>query len=90
VRVPGLLAQLRSVGITLTREGDHLRVRALPGVALAPHLDQVRANKPALLRALLQEQIMAALTVAPDRFDRDGYRRLVVLWKQHGGEEHEP
>jgi hypothetical protein len=90
VTTANLLADLRAAGVTFAREDDDLRVRAKPGVELAPHLDLVRANKPALLRALLQEQILAALTVAPDRFDRGEYERLVVLWKQHGGEEHEP
>jgi hypothetical protein len=84
-----LLDHLLTAGIAITREGDNLRVRALAGVALAPYLDQVRANKPALLRALLQEQITAALHVEARDFDRSAYEELVTLWKRHSGEEHE-
>jgi hypothetical protein len=47
-----ILADLRVAGITITRDGDNLRLRAAPGVALAPYLEVVRAHKPALLTAL--------------------------------------
>lgn len=76
-----LLAQLRAAGVHVRRVGDDLKVRAAPGVPLAPHLDLIRANKPDLLRELLQERIAAALHVEPDDFDRESYEQMYTLWK---------
>jgi hypothetical protein len=87
---PALLADLEAVGIHITREGDNMRVRANPGVLLSPHVDQLRANKPALLRELLQRQIIAALDVEPHDFDRRTYERLCMLWHTEDMKEEFP
>jgi len=75
-----LLVELASAGIHLTREGDNLRVRAAPGVSLAPYMERIKAHKPELLKELLQRRIVEAATVEPDAFDRPEYDRLWRLW----------
>jgi hypothetical protein len=76
-----LLAELDALGIHLTREGDNIRVRAEPGISLAPYVERIRASKPALLREVLQRRIIAALDVEPHDFDRPAYERLRELWR---------
>jgi len=80
VTAAALLAELSAAGIHLTREGDNLRVRMRPGTSLNLYTDHIRANKPALLRELLQRRIIEALDVEPEDFDRIAYDRLWVLW----------
>jgi hypothetical protein len=53
VNAIALLDELRAAGITLSREGDKLRVRAKSG-ALAPYRERIAAAKPALLHVLAQ------------------------------------
>jgi len=88
--VPALLAELEAAGVHVTFAGDNLRVRANPGVPLSPYVDQIRANKPALLRELLQRRIVAALDVEPHDFDRTAYDRLWVLWHTEDAKEESP
>ncbi len=82
-----LLAELDAPGITVTREGDSLNVRGAPGVSLAPYLDRIRGNKPALLAELLQVRIIAILNVERAHFDRPEYERLVSMWNAHETQE---
>ena len=82
-----LLVDLVAAGITVTREGDNLRVRALPGVSLTPRLDCIRDHKPALLAELLQVRIVALLDVEREHFDRPEYERLLAMWNAHKSEE---
>jgi hypothetical protein len=82
-----LLAELNETGIHLTREGDNLRVRATPGISLAPYVKRITAQKAALLRELLQRRIIQALDVEPAHFDREEYNHLCVLWHVHESKE---
>ena len=75
-----LLADLEAVGIHVSREGDNLKVRGEPGVSLTPYLERIKPHKPTLLRELLQRQIIVALDVAREDFNRTEYDRLWVLW----------
>ena len=77
---PAFLAELEAAGIRVTREDDNLRVRAEPGISLAPYLERITANKPVLLRELLERRIIEAVTVEPAHFDRPAYDALWVLW----------
>jgi hypothetical protein len=75
-----LLAELEAVGIHLAREHDRLRVRGEPGVRLGPYLERITPHKPALLQALLQREIVAAVSAEPAEFNRDAYDRLWLRW----------
>jgi hypothetical protein len=75
-----LLAALADAGITVSRVGDDLKVRGAPGVALAPHLDRIRAHKRELLRELLQRAIRDALDVERKDFDQQHYAALCQRW----------
>lgn len=78
-----LLAELEAAGITVTCEGQDLRVRANPGVTLTPYLDRIRKMKPELLALLeqsLQARIVAAATVDPGQFDRALFDSLMADW----------
>jgi hypothetical protein len=79
--VGDLLAALKTAGIDLTRIGDDLRIRATLGVNLSLYLEQIREHKAALLKELLQQQIIAAVNVDPPNFDRSVYDHLWVLWQ---------
>ena len=78
-----LLAELDAAGITVTREGDTLRVRGNPGVSLAPYGERLTAHKPALLAELLKVRIVAVLNVERECFDRPEYQRLLARWNAH-------
>src|SRR5688572_6866588 len=87
MKASALLAELDAAGIHLTREDDNLRVRAERGVSLAPYLERIKANKPALLRELLQRQIVAALDVEPAIFNRIEYDRFWTVWHAENAKE---
>lgn len=74
-----LLTELEAAGITLTRNGDRLHYQTQPGVSLEPFRDQIVANKPALIRELLQREIVTAASVDLAHFDRAAFDRL---WEQ--------
>jgi hypothetical protein len=80
VSVSGLLAEVAAAGIQVTRDGDNLRVRVRRGTSLAPYMERITANKPALLRELLQRQIVQTLDVDRDDFDRPAFDALWVRW----------
>jgi hypothetical protein len=81
VNAAALLAELAASGIGLTREGDNLRVRAEPGVSLAPHRERISAHKPTLLAELrLREEIVAAASAAQHAFDRQHFDTLWERW----------
>jgi TubC N-terminal docking domain len=75
-----LVAALAGAGIHVTREDDHLRVRAEPGMSLAPYVADLRQHKPEILMTLLQDEIVASATAARDAFDRQHYDQLWVDW----------
>jgi hypothetical protein len=81
-----LLADLEAGGLAVTRIGDDLRVRAVPGVRLAPYRERVLEHKPALLTELLQQEIVAAVNVDPNDFDRVAYDHLWLPWRIQEGE----
>jgi hypothetical protein len=87
VSAAALLVELAGVGIHLTGEGDNLRVRAEPGISLSPYLERIKPHKSALLKALLQRQIVAALDVTRQGFDRAEYDRLWMLWHTQDAKE---
>ena len=87
MNAPTLLDELIAAGIRLGRDGNDLIADVLPTADLSPYTAHIRAHKPALLRELLQRQIVAALDVAPADFDRDAYDRLWVLWHAHDAKE---
>ena len=82
-----LLAELEAAGINLTREGDNLRVRAQPGVSLAPYVERIRAHKPELLKEVLQRRIVEALNAEPENFNRAEYDHLWRLWHVQDAKE---
>ncbi len=82
-----LLSVLEEAGVHVIREGDTLRVRGNPGVDPAPYRERIHQHKPALLVELLKSEIMAALDVEPDRFDRAAYDRLWSLLRTHEAKE---
>ena len=79
-----LLAELDATGISVTREGDNLRVRGNPGVSITPDMSRIKAHKPALLAALhVRERIVTAASVERSLFDRDHYDALWAEWYAH-------
>lgn len=75
-----LLAELDAAGVRLSLAGGDLRYRTRAGVSIAPYQERIAAHKPALLAELLKARIIAAVTVAPERFDRAAYDRLWEQW----------
>jgi hypothetical protein len=80
VSVGTLVAALDAAGILVAREDDHLRVRANPGVSLAPYVADLRQHKPEILMSLLQDEIVNAATAARHAFDRQHYDELWAQW----------
>jgi hypothetical protein len=78
-----LLDELLAAGIRVGRDGDDLIADVLPAADFAPYTDRVRREKPNLLKELLQRQIIAAVTVEPEHFNRAAYDRLCALWHAH-------
>lgn len=76
------LRELASAGVTLTRNDDRLHYETSPGVSLEPFRAQIVANKPALIRELLQQEIVAAASIDPAHFDRAAYDRLWSRWRE--------
>lgn len=46
------LSELERAGVTLRRDGEHLRVRAAPGACIERYRARIATLKPALLAAL--------------------------------------
>jgi hypothetical protein len=84
---PALLAELDAAGIHLRRDGEDLLVEVPAGASLDPFRERIRLHKPAVLAALLKEEIVAALNVEARDFDRPAYLELVALWKRYDWEE---
>jgi hypothetical protein len=83
-----LLDELVSLGLRLEREGEVIFAEVDAGVDIAPHIDHIKACKPALLAALgLRERIIQAVTVAPEHFNRAEYDRLWVRWHAQEAKE---
>ena len=61
-----LLQELTATGIHLQCEEGNVRVRAEPGISLAPYLDRIKANKPALLAELRIREEVAAMGLGPN------------------------
>jgi hypothetical protein len=78
-----LLDELAGLGIHLECEGEAIFADVQEGSDITPHVERIKAHKPALLRELLQRQIMAAVSVEPELFNRDHYDQLCVLWHAH-------
>ena len=76
-----LLAELEAVGVHLSLAGADLRYQTQLGVRIAPYRARIAAHKPALVRELLKDRIVAVVTVDPDQFNRAEYERLWALWK---------
>jgi len=87
VSAAALLAELAAAGIHITREGDDLRVRVRRGTSIAAYLERITAQKPALLREVLQRQIIQALDVEPAHFNREEHDRLWTLWRAQDATE---
>ena len=76
-----LLAELEAAGVRLSLAGNDLRCQTRAGVSIAPHRGTIRQHKAALVTELrLREQIMAALAVEPQDFDRAKYERLTASY----------
>lgn len=76
-----LLAGLEAAGIHVAGEDDNLRVRANPGISLAPYVEPIREHKPALLALMaLQDEIVRTASAARDAFDRAAYDELWRRW----------
>jgi hypothetical protein len=56
VTAAALLAELKAVGIDVSRDGDNLKVRGQPGASLALYTEQIRKHKPELLVILSAPQ----------------------------------
>ena len=86
-----LVAALDAAGIHVARKDDQLRVRAEPGVRLAPYVEELREHKPALLTLLaLQDEIVRMASAERDAFDRQHYDALWERWHALQDEETEP
>jgi hypothetical protein len=86
VNALNFLDELASVGIRLTRDDRDLIVDIAPGSSIEPFRDRIAEMKSALVRELLQREIVAAATVKIDQFDRQSYDELVELWNALVGE----
>ena len=76
-----LRTALEAAGIRLRRDGGDLLVSSGHGASLDPFRQRIREFKPQLLAVLeLQEQIVAAASVAPSQFDRRHYDALWRRW----------
>jgi hypothetical protein len=81
VSAPALLAELEATGVRLSLAGDDLRYRTQPGVSIGPYREQITAHKPALLALLaVQDEIVAAASVARAAFDRQHFDSLWAEW----------
>jgi hypothetical protein len=81
------LARLEAAGVRLSLAGDDLHFQARPGVSITSYQDRIRANKPALLRELLQREIVATVDTEPTQFNRPVFLALWARWQAQGGEE---
>ena len=81
------LDELVDTGIRLRRDGDDLVADVLPTADLSLHTDHIKMHRPELLQELLQRQIVAAVTVAPEHFNRAEYDRLWALWHAQDAKE---
>ncbi len=75
-----LLHELEDAGIRLHRTGSRLRAEIAPNASLDPYRDRLHQIKPAVLKELLQREIVAAACIEPDLFDRDAYDALWAQW----------
>ena len=75
-----LLAELDAVGVRLSLAGDDLHYQTRPGVRIAPYRERIQESKPAILRELLQREIVATVDVEPEHFDRQKYD---TLWARY-------
>ena len=83
-----LLHELAEAGVRLIRTGDDLLYETQPGIRIAPFVEHILANKPNLLKQLLQREIVAAVAVEPEHFGRQSYDEL---WSRyHALEAKEP
>ena len=80
VSARALLAELEEVGVRLSLDGDGLIAEVRLGASIDPYRDRIKASKQALIVELLQRQIVAAVTVDTDQFDRAAYDRLWARW----------
>jgi hypothetical protein len=79
-----LLNALAGAGVCLSRAGDDLRYQTRPGVSIAPYVERIRQDKPGLLTELrLREQIIAAVDVDPQDFNREEHERLTAAYAAH-------
>ena len=65
-----ILTELDAAGVRLSLAGDDLRYHTGSGVRIAPFAESITANKRELLMELLQREIVAAVNVEPEHFDR--------------------
>src|SRR3712207_2900911 len=75
-----LLRDLEAAGVRLSLAGDGLRVQTRAGVHIAPYRQRITAHKPALLKELVQREILEAAAAVGDAFDRDAYDQLWRRW----------
>jgi hypothetical protein len=85
--IAALLDELDAAGVRLSLDGVHLRYQTQPGISITPHTERITAHKSALHRELLQRQIVATGTVAPEQFNRAEYDRLWALWHAQDAKE---
>ena len=76
-----LLDELAGLGIHLVRDGEAILADVEDGADVTPHVDRITNHKPALLRELLQREIVAIVTVDPSQFDREHYDDLWQQWR---------
>jgi hypothetical protein len=79
VSAAALLAEFEAAGVRLSLAGDALHFQTRPGVGIASFAEYITTNKRDLVMELLQRQIVAAVDVEPERFDRQRYD---VLWER--------
>lgn len=80
-----LLAECTAAGISISRDGDDLRIRASRDADLARLATRIRDNKPALHEQLLKQEIMALAHGPTDSFDRERFNTLFAEWKARYG-----
>ena len=75
-----VLAELNTAGVRLSSAGDDVHYQTRPGVRIAPYRDRIQESKPAILRELLQREIVATVDVEPEHFERQKYD---ALWARY-------
>ena len=83
-----LIAELAEAGIRVRLDGSGLVADALPGAELDAYRERIARYKPAILRELLQREVLEAAAAVGDAFDRVAYDALWARWYALRDQQH--